>query len=237
VISETHTRLGWLTLNQRLRTLGAAGNIPGRLCADCARKAERNKSNERRRRGRNRNGCSECKWRAVTPPRLGRKTLGVYNTRQEAEAKLQEALVNHRRGFELLPTDLTVRDVVERYFRDGTTDNLSITTLHRYRELWTIHGAPLGAHAIADPRAGTFLTLRAHQQIRGVLSYCGIDRCSARRTHRPEMGFGRSRRFPSSPLYGRARKASRQRPLAVAVGVLKKVRDQIRDQMGLTRVS
>ncbi len=118
-----------------------------RPCQKCASKE---RGDRKDRRGRK--GCRECKWRAVTPPKLGRKTLGVFSTREEAEAKLQEALVNHRRGIDLLPTDLTVSDLIERYFKDGAAE-LSVTTRHRYRELWTIHGfAALGKYAIADLR-------------------------------------------------------------------------------------
>lgn len=117
-----------------------------RPCRKCSVK-ERCERKDRR----GRKGCRDCKWRAVTPPRLGRKTLGVFDTREEAEAKLREALVDHRRGIDLLPTTLTVRELVERYFEEGTGE-LSVTTLHRYRELWTIHGASLGAYKIADLR-------------------------------------------------------------------------------------
>ncbi len=59
--------------------------------------------------------------------------------------------MNHRRGIDLLPTNLTVIDVVECYLRDGTAD-LSLTTLHRYRELWSIHGMSLAKYAISDLR-------------------------------------------------------------------------------------
>lgn len=117
-----------------------------RPCKKCAAKE---RSDRKDRRGRK--GCRECKWRAVTPPKLGRRTLGVFETREEAEAKLQEALVNHRRGIDLLPANLTVAELVERYFKDGTGE-LSVTTRHRYRELWAIHGSALGKHAIADLR-------------------------------------------------------------------------------------
>jgi integrase len=135
-----------------------------RLCANCAKKAERNTNGQRRpRRGRNRNGCSECKWRAVTPPKLGRRTLGVFDTREEAEAKLQDALVDHRRGIDLLLTSLTVCELVERFFQDGTAE-LSVTTLHRYRELWSIHGSALGTYAIADLRKAHISRLYATLQ-------------------------------------------------------------------------
>lgn len=129
-----------------------------RPCASCARK---NAGGRKDRRGRK--GCRECKWRSVAPPGLHRKSLGVYDTREEAEAKLQEVLVNHRRGIDLLPTDLTVSQLVERYFRDGTTD-LSITTRHRYRELWSIHGSSLGKYAIADLRKPHITRLYASLQ-------------------------------------------------------------------------
>jgi integrase len=117
-----------------------------RPCAKCAAKKSGNRKDRRGRKG-----CRDCSWRAVTPPKLGRKTLGVFETREKAEAKLQEALVNHRRGIDLLPTDLTVSALVERYFKDGTT-YLSVTTRHRYGELWSIHGSALGKYTIADLR-------------------------------------------------------------------------------------
>jgi integrase len=94
---------------------------------------------------------------------MGRVSLGVYDTKEKADATYEEAVVNHRRGIELLPTDLSVGDVVERYFKDGTTD-LSITTLHRYRELWDIHCSPLAKYAIADLRKAHVTSLYAKLQ-------------------------------------------------------------------------
>ena len=129
-----------------------------RPCKKCASK---NPGDRKDRRGRK--GCRECKWRAVTPPKLGRKTLGVFDTREEAEAELQEALVNHRRGIDLLPATLTVSELVERFFKDGATE-LSVTTLHRYRELWSIHGSALGKHSIADLRKAHIAKLYATLQ-------------------------------------------------------------------------
>jgi integrase len=129
-----------------------------RPCKKCAAKG---RGDRKDRRGRK--GCRDCKWRAVTPPKLERKTLGVYDTREEAEAKLQEALVNHRRGIDLLPTTLTVSELVERFFKDGTAE-LSVTTLHRYRELWLIHGSALGKHSIADLRKAHITRLYATLQ-------------------------------------------------------------------------
>lgn len=67
------------------------------------------------------------------------------------DAADQQALSDNRRGIDLLPRNVTVADVVERYLTEGTAE-LSPTTLHRYRELWNIHGIPLSRHAISDLR-------------------------------------------------------------------------------------
>ena len=125
----------------------------------CGRCASKSSADRKDRRGRK--GCRDCKWRAVTPPKLGRKTLGVYATREEAESALQEALVNHRRGIDLLPKGLTVAGLVERYLEDAAAE-LSVTTRHRYRELWSIHARrALGKCAIADLRKAHIVQLYA----------------------------------------------------------------------------
>lgn len=94
---------------------------------------------------------------------MGRSSLGVHRTKEQAEAAYQQALVDHRRGIELLPTNVTVSDVVERYFRDGTAE-LSVTTLHRYRELWTIHGKSLAMYTVAELHKGHVTSLYARLQ-------------------------------------------------------------------------
>jgi len=116
-------------------------------CARC-RRARKGKPIDKR----GRKTCVGCRWIAIAPPKLGRKSLGVFGTKEEASAALQQALVNHRRGIDLIPTNLTVFNVMERYFTDGTAD-LSITTKHRYRELWSILAKDaLGSHTIAGLR-------------------------------------------------------------------------------------
>ena len=133
-----------------------------KLCLPCRRASstatERKKTDRRKRKV-----CPRCRWTAMAPPSMGRVSLGVYDTKEKADAAYEEAVVNHRRGIELLPTDLSVGDVVERYFKDGTTD-LSITTLHRYRELWDIHGSPLARYVIANLRKAHVTSLYAKLQ-------------------------------------------------------------------------
>src|SRR5580704_9239175 len=131
-------------------------------CLRC-RKAPRVNKDRRKRKA-----CSDCRLIAIAPPSMERRSLGVHHTKEQAEAAYQEAIVNHRRGVELLPTDLTVKDLIGRYFRDGTA-GLSITTLHRYRELWTIHGVALAKYRIADLRKAhiTSLYTRLQRENRG----------------------------------------------------------------------
>lgn len=131
-------------------------------CLQC-RNDRRSKRQHPSKDRRKRKTCSDCRWTAITPPALDRRSLGVYDTKEQADAAYQEALVNHRRGIDLLPSDLTVSDVVERYFRNGTT-GLSITTTHRYRELWVIHGSPLAKYPIADLRKTHVTSLYAKLQ-------------------------------------------------------------------------
>lgn len=139
-----------------------------KLCLPCRRANPKTVQQSKKRDRRKRKVCPRCRWTAMAPPSLGRVSLGVYDTKEEADAAYQEAIVNHRRGIDLLPTDLTVGDVVERYFRDGTAE-LSVTTLHRYRELWDIHGLYLSKYAIADLRKGhiTGLYARLQRESRG----------------------------------------------------------------------
>jgi integrase len=128
-------------------------------CLRC-REVRRMKRNGPMKDRRQRKACTECRWIAISPPAMDRRSLGVYDTKEQADAAYQEALVNRRRGIDLLPSDLTVSDIVERYLRDGTAD-LSVTTLHRYRELWTIHGSPLAKYAIAELRKSHVTNLYA----------------------------------------------------------------------------
>lgn len=134
-------------------------------CLRCRKSRRMEKARPKKDR-RQRKTCSDCRWIAVAPPAMERASLGVYDTKDQAEAAYQEALVNRRRGIDLCPTELTVKEVMERYFRDGTAD-LSVTTLHRYRELWTIHASPLAKYAIADLRKPHVTSLYAKLQREG----------------------------------------------------------------------
>jgi|HubBroStandDraft_4_1064222.scaffolds.fasta_scaffold88846_2 integrase len=108
-----------------------------RPCARCAAK----KSRERKDR-RGRKGCHECKWRAVTPPKLGRKTLGVFNTKEKAESALRKALTDAENGIDLPQGKLTFSEVAERFFKAVMSD-LQAITVERYSEHWHQHVKPV----------------------------------------------------------------------------------------------
>jgi integrase len=104
-----------------------------RPCVRCAAK----KSTDRRDR-RGRKGCHECKWRAVTPPKLGRKTLGVFDTKEKAESALRKALTDAENGIDLPQGNLAFSEVAERFFKAVVSD-LEAITVERYSEHWHLH--------------------------------------------------------------------------------------------------
>ena len=89
-----------------------------KLCGPCRRAISTGKERCTKMDRRRRKTCPRCRWAAMAPPSMARVSLGVYNTKEQAQAAYQEALVNRRRGIDLMPTDSTVGDVVERYFKD-----------------------------------------------------------------------------------------------------------------------
>lgn len=89
----------------------------------------------------------------MTPPSLGRKSLGVFATKERADAAFQEALVNHRRGIEFDVSRTTVADLVARFLKTNEK-RLSSMTYHRYEQLWKHHAQPtIGKITLADVRA------------------------------------------------------------------------------------
>jgi integrase len=108
-----------------------------RPCKKCAAKSS---SDRKDRRGRK--GCRECKWRAVTPPKLGRKTLGVFDTKEKAESALRKALTDAENGIELPKEKLTFSEVAERFFTAVVSD-LQAITVERYSEHWHQHVKPV----------------------------------------------------------------------------------------------
>lgn len=108
---------------------------------------------------RRRKGCPDCKWLAYSPPSLGRKGLGTFATRAEAEAAEREARVNAERGIGPISRKVKLADIVERFL--GHADaTLQPKTAKRYREMWTQHGKPtLGNRLVAKLNAHAFTSL------------------------------------------------------------------------------
>jgi integrase len=119
-----------------------------RPCKKCAAK----KCGDRRDR-RGRKGCRECKWRAVTPPKLGRKTLGVFDAKEKAESALRKALMDAENGIDLPHGKLTLSEVAERFFK-AVANDLQAITVERYSEHWLQHVKPvLGAVPVTRLKA------------------------------------------------------------------------------------
>ena len=85
-------------------------------------------------------------------PNGKRKSLGVFDTKADAEAALEDAKVKRRNGVEPFPSTLTVEEVIDGYLKHGTHE-VTVTTLNRYRELWRLHAkATLGALRVGKLR-------------------------------------------------------------------------------------
>ncbi len=121
-------------------------------CLACRRKAAASRKSARRRR----KICDACKWIAVAPPVLGRKSLGTFSTKAQAEAAERKALTDHDKGIDLSSRTVTVSDLMERYLKHCEARNNAVeaTTIHRYRSLSSNLITPhVGKLALAKLRA------------------------------------------------------------------------------------
>ena len=108
-----------------------------RPCSRC----ESAKSLENRTARKGRKKCPDCYYQAVAPPSIGRRSLGTFRTKDEADAALRRALTDHERGIDLAPRQTTVAQTAERFFK-ATKADLAPATFARYEELWKLHIEP-----------------------------------------------------------------------------------------------
>ena len=66
----------------------------------------------------------------------GRRTLGTFKTKREAEQAERDALSARDRGSDVVPSRLTVGALFELFMKDAEARALSGTTLHGYRQIW-----------------------------------------------------------------------------------------------------
>ncbi len=117
-----------------------------RPCSRC--ESTKNRENRADRKGRKK--CPDCYYQAVAPPSIGRRSLGTFRTKDEADAALRRALADHERGINLAPRQTTVAQIAERFF-NATKPDLAPATFARYEELWKLHIEPtLGAMLTAN---------------------------------------------------------------------------------------
>ena len=105
-------------------------------CAKCRKKAT-----ARTTPSRNRKACPSCKWIAYAPPSMGRKSLGVFDKKEAAEAALRDALTNRDRGIDLAPAKVTVDEIVARFIAD-CEPRCGVVTVERWRNLHKLNITP-----------------------------------------------------------------------------------------------
>lgn len=133
---------------------------------------------------RGRKMCRNCKWIAVAPPKLGRKSLGVYTTKDAAEAAYRDALVKHYGGIELESRATTVEKIVSQYLQ-ANSNRLSPMTSHRYQQLWDTHAASsLGRLKVADIRPAHIDSLYCELQGKMTRRKTLLSRRSVHHVHR-----------------------------------------------------
>jgi integrase len=119
-------------------------------CADC-RRSRRAKTTPARKR----KVCPGCRWIAIAPPSLARKSLGVFGTKREAESAVNEAVLNAERGIDLAPSRVTVGELLDRYLADRESLGRGAKTMDEYRRFNALYIEPrLGSFAVAKLRPG-----------------------------------------------------------------------------------
>ncbi len=119
-------------------------------CAKC-RRSRRSKTTPTRRR----KACPECRWIAIAPPSLKRKSLGVFGTKRDAENAVNDAVLNAERGIDLAPSRVTVKDLLSRYLANRESLGRGAKTLSEYRRVNKRYIEPrLGSFMVAKLRPG-----------------------------------------------------------------------------------
>lgn len=114
-------------------------------CAKCRRTNVAKKTPGRRRKA-----CPDCRWIAIAPPSMGRRSLGAFLTKDDAERAKREALSAKDRGVDLSPRKVTVEQLVERFITDRRSKQRALRTIDRYEGLAELSILPhLGSLTIA----------------------------------------------------------------------------------------
>lgn len=82
--------------------------------------------------------CPDCRWIAVTTPEHGRKSLGTFDTRAEAEKAEREHLTARENGSFIERSTTTLDAVVQRFLESRRLKGLSEVSLHTYKRLWEL---------------------------------------------------------------------------------------------------
>jgi len=114
-------------------------------CAKCRRSGR-----EKTTPARKRKACPDCRWIAIAPPSMRRRSLGAFLTKEDAERAERDALSAKDRGVDLSPRKVTVEQLVERFIADRRSKQRALRTIDRYEGLAELSMLPhLGSLPIA----------------------------------------------------------------------------------------
>lgn len=85
--------------------------------------------------------ASDARTLSIEKLARGRRPLGTYATKKEAEKAERDALSARDRGIDIAPTNLKLDDLLERYVAAAEARGASGTTIRGYREIWKRCGA------------------------------------------------------------------------------------------------
>jgi integrase len=114
-------------------------------CAKCRRTRSARATPVRKHKA-----CGDCRWIAIAPPSLGRKGLGVFGTKREAENAVNDAVLNAERGIDLVPSRVTVKVLLDRYISDRASLGRGAKTIDEYRRFNRLYIEPRLGYCIVS---------------------------------------------------------------------------------------
>lgn len=126
---------------------------------------------------RKRKACPDCRWIAIAPPSMGRRSLGAFLTKEDAERAERDALSAKDRGVELSPRKVTVCEILERFIADRRSKQRAMRTIDRYEGLVELSIVPhIGSLPLAKLTPGHVSAWLATLQEKGGARIAKVDR-------------------------------------------------------------
>lgn len=108
----------------------------------------------------------------------GRRSLGTFATKREAERAERDALSAKDRGIDIDPSKLTMNALFERFIESRESSGKSGTTIYEYRRKWDLYcERPIGTTLARELKKIHLATLYSNLRRRGGVT---ADRCRER---------------------------------------------------------